>query len=436
MIKELHSKMPQLEKYRLAWAALRGTCCNKAAHAKCWLTYRAYDGEVTFDDWKKHVETVSIQLSESNYRVRWNTSINTATFYLATIQGDKERAEQAAQQVLSANLDEYPGALLSWCRVNAILAQDALQRGDDNECRTIIKMTFTVWQRVMGQFNPAHYPVRFVEAIEDMRVLHTLMTMAQKVGVIHEKVLDQDWLKPHEKDIQRNRIAWLKCLRHVRIRQHQGPQLRIVCVLKSGGEYNARHVHALRDMCLQWMPEHKFICLTDAPDLDCDTLPLRSNLKGWWSKLELFDVFTEGNTLFMDLDTVIRGPCTEILDRLMGRSFVIVRDFYRMRTNRTAMGSCVIFWNGNYRWIFEMFLADRPEKKLRGDQDFLEQAFTAKGQGVEYVQDITHEVCNFMAHIRDQSPPSEAAIVCFHGKPRPWDQTMVPHPCSPGKPPQ
>ena len=435
-MKELHEDISQLEKYKLAWAGLRGSSCDTVGHSKCWLTYRTFDGEVSFDDWARLIEPIKVPPGSIEETERWAVSISTATFYLSVIQNDRFRMIQAAERVMAANLDLWPGMTLNWCRVQAILAQEALQRGEKHACRAIIELVFSVWQRVMGNFNPMHHPVRFIEAIEDMRVLHMLMTMSQKVGLLPDKLLDQDWLRLHETDMRQSRTPWHKCLRHLGIRQHQEKQLRVVCVLKRGGEYHARHVYALRDMCLQWMPDHKFICLTDLPNLDCDTLPLLMNLNGWWSKLELFDVFTEGNTIYLDLDTVIRGPCTEVIARLMGRSFVIVRDFYRMRIDKKTMGSCVMFWSGNYRWIFEMFLADRPEKKLRGDQNFLEQAFNAKGQEVEYLQDITHEVCHVMLHIRDQSPPSKAAIVCFHGKPRPWDQTLVPHPCSPAPPPQ
>lgn len=426
-MKELHSDIPHLEKYRLAWAALKSNQCDEVAHAKCWLTYRAFEGEVSYEDWKRLIEPVEFPIGGPEESERWSVSIQTAIFYLELIHNNRQRMMRAAERVIAANLDLWPGMLTNWCRVNAILAQDALYHGDRDECRKIIQNTFSVWQRVMGTFNPIHHPVRFFEAEEDMRALHSLMTTCQKVGFVQDGLLDQEWLKPKHSDLQQHRTPWLKCLRHVKIRQQQANELRIVCVLKSGGEYKKQHVYALRDMCRQWMPEHRFICLSDMQNLDCETLPLLANLQGWWSKLELFDVFTEGNTLFMDLDTIIRGPCSEMITNMMGRSFVIVRDFYRRFANPNAMQSCLMFWNGNYRWIFEMFLANRPEKKLRSDQDFIEAAFSSKGKSVDYLQDITSEACNFMAHIRDQSPPSDAAIVCFHGKPRPWDQTLIPH---------
>lgn len=204
--------------------------------------------------------------------------------------------------------------------------------------------------------------------------------------------------------------------------------MRIACVLKSGGEYHPWHVYALRDMCKQWLPEHDFVCLTDVPSLDCITIPLKHQLRGWWSKMELFDTFTEGETLYMDLDTVVRGPCAKTLQQLIGKQFVILHDFYRSQWDSKAMGSGLMFWRGDYRWIFELFMSARPESRLSGDQCFLEFAFINTGRFVEYWQDFTSAICSFKLHIRDQNPPSTSAIVCFHGQPRPWNQSMIGYP--------
>jgi hypothetical protein len=212
---ELHSEISHLEKYRFAWKALQGSSHDDAANAKCWLTYRAFDGEITLKDWKKHIEPVEIQLSNSDYRVRWEVSIHTAIFYLATLHGDKERAEQAAQKVISAPLDQWPGSLLSWCRVMAIRAFEAILAGDHSACAEIITKTFSTWQSVMGNFDPIVHPVRFIEALDDMRVLHMITLMSQKVGILPDGLLDQKWLNVHKKAIEECGQPWIKCLQKI-----------------------------------------------------------------------------------------------------------------------------------------------------------------------------------------------------------------------------
>ena len=209
--------------------------------------------------------------------------------------------------------------------------------------------------------------------------------------------------------------------------------IKVVCVLKSGGDYGPRHVYALQTMCRQWVQhEHEFVCLTDVPHLlDCQTVPLFTEAKGWWAKMELFRAF-QGPTLFFDLDTIIRGPVS--LDSLQSVPFAILRDFYRVGQNPAAMQSSMMWWNGDLSWIWQMW-CERGPGTFRGDQDFIEMAWSEKS--VAYFQEIEPGMaCSFKAHIRDSKAPSSAPVVCFHGQPRPWDQTLVPYtwrcPVAPG----
>lgn len=197
--------------------------------------------------------------------------------------------------------------------------------------------------------------------------------------------------------------------------------LRIISVLKTGGEYGEHHVINLKSMCDRWLPKHEFICLTDAPSTRFECRSLKHNLPGWWSKMELFEQFREGSNLFFDLDTIIRGVVSlGCLDRA---SFLILRDFYRGRTNPLAMGSGVMFWRGDFSWIWESFIRT-GRVGFRGDQDFLERAFSDAGQSASYFQDVTDQICSFKAGGgRDDAP-----IVAFHGKPRPWEQSLIPYP--------
>lgn len=201
--------------------------------------------------------------------------------------------------------------------------------------------------------------------------------------------------------------------------------MKIVCVLKSGGDYHPHHVHALQAMCRQWVvEEHEFWCLTDVPELlTCKTATLQSNAKGWWAKMELFRAF-QGPTLFFDLDTVIRGPVSA--KSFQDAPFVILRDFYRGSQKAEAMQSSMMYWSGDLTWIWDLWI-QRGAGSLRGDQDFLEQAFSDKP--VLFFQDVCPSlVCSFKAGIRDAKTPSGAPVVCFHGLPRPWDQSLVPYP--------
>ena len=211
--------------------------------------------------------------------------------------------------------------------------------------------------------------------------------------------------------------------------------LRVVCVLKSGGDYRPEHVRVLREACARFLPPHDFKCLTDTPaEARCDTERLMTEARGWWAKLELFRVFHQGATLYLDLDTVLRGDAAGLLAAAQGRGFVALRDFYRGRTDAQALQSSLMYWEGDMRWIWEAWLT-RGARDLRGDQDFLEQCFRERGMQPVWWQDIAPDlVCSFKANIRDAAVKSAAPVVCFHGRPRPWEQTLVPHALPPEGP--
>ena len=207
--------------------------------------------------------------------------------------------------------------------------------------------------------------------------------------------------------------------------------MKIVCVLKSGGCYRPGHVYALRDMCKAWMPKHEFVCLTDVPGLTCATEALKDNLAGWWSKMELFRVFTAGDTLFMDLDTILRAPCGAVVEEARQRPFVILRDVSRGVKNPLAMQSSIMWWSGDWGWLYDEFAAGGLSSTLHGDQNFIEHAFFKTGRRAVYWQDITSGVASYKVSIAGQERPAQVPVVVFHGSPRPWQQAVIPYPFPP-----
>lgn len=190
--------------------------------------------------------------------------------------------------------------------------------------------------------------------------------------------------------------------------------MKIVTVLKSGGEYLPEHVYRLQKQCEQWLPQYKFFCLSDVI-LKCNTIPLTEDLPGWWSKLELFKL--SGPVLFFDLDTTIANTC-EWLDNVKNQEFVIVRDAYRGKNNPKAMQSCIMYWSGDMSYVWNAYANERKKFKYRGDQDYLETVV----QNATYFQDFTNSVLSYKADIRDgQYSKEDATIIYYHGKPRPWN---------------
>lgn len=226
----------------------------------------------------------------------------------------------------------------------------------------------------------------------------------------------------------------------------------VVCVLKSGVfkpwvqkdytvEYGPQHVQWLRDQfAAHIVGPHRFVCLTDMEIPGVETLPLQDDLPGWWSKLEVFREFQQAT--YVDLDTVVLGDVGQIL-------FAAAHKFTMAAhmTKRHGVNSSVMSWNGDYRWIYDKFIAHKAKYMAEftinsrwGDQDFIKEALVdAKLSPIEkfshrwpeFVLSYRHDILNRGAPMRvggrkrvqlkpghwQQAPH----LVCFHGSPKPYE---------------
>jgi len=200
-------------------------------------------------------------------------------------------------------------------------------------------------------------------------------------------------------------------------------KLKVLTVLKSGGEYKPSHVYALKAQVNRYIYSADFVCLTDA-DLVCDTIPLRHSLPGWWSKMEMFKL--QGPCLYMDLDTMVTGDCGHWLQKIKDSKFAILRDPYRGKRDPYAMGSGVMYWSGDMSRLWRSYEdAGCPTDIDGGDQAFIEQVIGLP----DYLQDFTDSILSYKADIRDGNGSlKDTSILYFHGKPRPWDQQDIPWP--------
>ena len=202
--------------------------------------------------------------------------------------------------------------------------------------------------------------------------------------------------------------------------------LTIACVLKSGGIYEAEWVRKLRDAVARNLPEkHRFVCLSDV-DVPCERIALQHDWPAWWSKIELHRKgVVDGPTLYLDLDTVIVG---EIRWHGLMRSdadFAMLRSFWA----ENMVGSGVMWWSGDGDTdkVYQKFLR-QPEAYIAhhernkdgpyvGDQAFV---WDVMGREVPAINDHMPGIYSYKMHCKGRLP-EDAAIVCFHGKPRPTE---------------
>ena len=179
----------------------------------------------------------------------------------------------------------------------------------------------------------------------------------------------------------------------------------IACVLRSGGDFGPEHV--------QWLARQVpgLVCLSDVPVPGVDWRPLQHDWPGWWAKMEMFGPALEGDVLMIDLDTVVLR-----LPEAPGETTVL-QDF----TEPSVMGSGFMYVTAADRArVWDAWLAD-PAKHMRdnrrwpkwGDQGFLQEHIGGAAKWGASVR-------SYKVHCRGGLPEG-ADVVCFHGKPRPWD---------------
>lgn len=175
----------------------------------------------------------------------------------------------------------------------------------------------------------------------------------------------------------------------------------IVCVLRSGGDFEPRHV--------QWLAQQVpgLICLSDQKIAGVKTIPLGTDWPGWWSKMEAFGPSIDGDMLLMDLDTVVlRMPP-------MPTETTVLTDF----TRPNGIGSGFMYVTAEDRArVWAAFNTDPLEHMRRhesaGDQGFLFEHLSSAARWGENVR-------SYKGHCQTNVPRG-TDVVCFHGKPRPW----------------
>ncbi len=198
----------------------------------------------------------------------------------------------------------------------------------------------------------------------------------------------------------------------------------VICVLKSGGIYDAGWVRKLHDGVKRNLAHpHAFVCLSDI-DVPCKRIPLLHDWPGWWSKIEVFrHEIIIGPTLYLDLDTAVTGPLDEVFN--LKHDFAMLNNF----SNPGMVGSGVMWFSGENvpHHIYEKFKR-QPQAYIAhhernangsylGDQAFI---WDAMNRDVPFLTDEIHGVRSYKHHCRSGLPPN-TSIVCFPGAPKPTE---------------
>lgn len=202
--------------------------------------------------------------------------------------------------------------------------------------------------------------------------------------------------------------------------------INIACVLKSGGkDYNETHVYALQKAIERNVKTpYRFVCLSDLK-LSCETIELLHGWKGWWSKIELFDWSRlNGRTFYVDLDTMPVSNFDDILNDLSG--FHMLENFW----SDQRIGSGLMYWDQDLSHIYESFKKNHirvMNEYMEGPNKWGDQSYIWHTAGIDpqrLQKKYPSRIVSYKFHVKGKPFPKKASIICFHGKPRPWETNL------------
>lgn len=197
----------------------------------------------------------------------------------------------------------------------------------------------------------------------------------------------------------------------------------LVCVLKSGGRYDATWTRRLASGARRHVSGlDRFVCLTDLGPIDgVETVPLVHGWPAWWSKFEAFRPgLFEGTVVLLDLDTVLAGDASALFAE---DDLCIMEDFF----HRGRLSSAVMrFPAQSLSFLYEAFAADpagwmeegscgRVPNAVHGDQVVLDHLLRREGVAPRFMQDAHPGLLDFYAPTKTRYGP----VVVFIGEAKP-----------------
>jgi hypothetical protein len=193
--------------------------------------------------------------------------------------------------------------------------------------------------------------------------------------------------------------------------------LTVLCVCKSGAEYDAEWVRKLKaGVARNLTVPYEFKCLSDI-DVP-DRIALRHRWPGWWSKIEVFRE-VKGPTLYLDLDTVVTGNIDWLTKT--EHDFAAIQNFHDPK----MIGSAVMWFSKPLRKVYDRF-CEKPFKWIeyherKKDGPYLgDQAFIWDTLGRDVRTFPMDSIKSYKFHCRDGLPKG-TSLVCFGGKPKAYE---------------
>jgi len=221
---------------------------------------------------------------------------------------------------------------------------------------------------------------------------------------------------------------------------------KIVLCMKWGTLYPAEYVNVLFKACQSHITgDFRFVCLTSEPEgllPEVKVFPIpdiglehRHYYDGAWPKIGVFSQSLyglQGRCLFIDLDTVILSSLDPFFDVPGPLVAINNAPWSNGALPPRTMSSVFAFDIGTLGHVVERLQDDRDAivAKHKIEQEYLHHAV----EGIQYWPQ--EWLVSFKYHLRQpllvdrflppKSPPPDAKLVIFHGRPRPIDLVRPP----------
>lgn len=409
---------------------------------RCWLTYRCVEGKLALSDWALFVRPVELIESDKHMEARWATSQATAETYLFAKSKDYLAVLISANSCIIGWMTKnhiWLPQVLNVLRCSCITSYHAFLKGDHKKAVEIADTAIDLWKQSTTGLNWREWTLRFTEMRDDIVALQILVFIAGRCGV---EVTEMKWMNaaicmPKERwspfyecliemgELNESARIWKPKITPKQIANMSldsitnDPTFVVVC--KSGGDYSMEHVECIRRQFYAHSRNGNFTfrCITDTPS-ESWHVPMQTGLNGWWSTMEAYR-FT-GPTVFTGLDTLICNDLSPFFDLALrcGPSEIYgIHDFYHPKWS-----DGVSIWNGDHRAIGDNFDPLSKSTPTHGVMDAASSRMDELGITKRYMDDEISGIISYKKHIRDSVTPSDGAginIVCWHGKPRPWE---------------
>jgi len=211
--------------------------------------------------------------------------------------------------------------------------------------------------------------------------------------------------------------------------------MRIICVYKTGGDYDARYVEAFHSAVQKFIhTKFDFYCLTDAAhELSyiggINILELKHNLPGWWSKIELFrpDISYEGTTIYFDLDVLLVKSIDRFVEKCIASAVpMMLRSCDPIGEQNDWPSSSIMSWKGRgmnriyYEFVRQGNVIENSRTKTKRAGQQTDQGFIREIINPGKFQDVLLEdYIVFKYHyLQDPTLFGRCHILNWTGRPR------------------